>query len=178
MDSLAHFARAAVKQAGEMQAAGKQHDDDLVFRLMRDADLEAVSRLVSEAGPYPWSRADILSSHVSDLDQCWLLCEGSRQQVIGYAVLHTVLDEGQLLNICTERARQGCGYGGRLLQLLLDHARVTGLRTVFLEVRDSNRSAIALYEKAGFRQISIRTRYYPAASGAREDARIYSLSLS
>lgn len=145
---------------------------------MQEDDLDAVCSLVSKAGSHPWSRTDVLSSYASALDQCWLLSDAISQQIVGIAVLHAVLDEGQLLNICIERSCQGRGYGSRLLQSLLDHARSAGLRTIFLEVRESNHGAIALYENAGFSQISIRTRYYPVSAGAREDARVYSLSLS
>ncbi len=40
---------------------------------------------------------------------------------------------------------------------------------MFLEVRDSNQSARALYDSVGFNEIGVRRGYYPAASG-REDA--------
>ena len=41
---------------------------------------------------------------------------------------------------------------------------------IFLEVRESNQAAIALYEKAEFHQIDLRKNYYPVAGGTREHA--------
>ena len=50
---------------------------------------------------------------------------------------------------------------------------------MFLEVRASNEPAIALYEKIGFNQVGIRSRYYPSGKGGRpEDALLYALDLT
>ena len=41
---------------------------------------------------------------------------------------------------------------------------------IFLEVRESNTAAIALYEKSDFHQIDLRKNYYPNKNGTREHA--------
>lgn len=48
--------------------------------------------------------------------------------------------------------------------------------TMFLEVRESNSVARALYERQGFTEIGQRRGYYPAQAG-REDAIIYAKTL-
>ncbi len=61
------------------------------------------------------------------------------------------------------------GLGKRLLQALLDAARETK-SSVFLEVRESNAAARALYENAGFEQTGRRPSYY---TSPLEDAILY-----
>ena len=56
-----------------------------------------------------------------------------------------------------------------LLEHLLDLARGAGVEGVYLEVRPSNRDALALYHGAGFEVIGRRRAYYRAVGGA-EDA--------
>jgi ribosomal-protein-alanine N-acetyltransferase len=47
---------------------------------------------------------------------------------------------------------------------------------MFLEVRASNISAIALYENIGFNEMAVRRGYYPAHQG-REDAILMGLAI-
>jgi ribosomal-protein-alanine N-acetyltransferase len=54
----------------------------------------------------------------------------------------------------------GRGLGARLLIDALDAAIEAELRSVLLEVRPSNSSALALYERFGFRQTGRRAGYY------------------
>jgi ribosomal-protein-alanine N-acetyltransferase len=58
------------------------------------------------------------------------------------------------------------------LRRLLDDAVGVGAEQCFLEVRESNHAAIALYLREGFAPVARRAGYYPAPGGAggREDA--------
>jgi len=55
----------------------------------------------------------------------------------------------------SEHAR-GEGIGSRVLDLMIDHARGTGLRQVELFVLDHNDGARRLYERRGFRAVAGR----------------------
>ncbi|MGL4957504.1 MAG: ribosomal protein S18-alanine N-acetyltransferase, partial [Plesiomonas sp.] len=48
--------------------------------------------------------------------------------------------------------------------------------TLWLEVRESNLRARALYEREGFNEVTVRRNYYPCAQG-RENAVIMALPL-
>ncbi|MGL5737518.1 MAG: ribosomal protein S18-alanine N-acetyltransferase, partial [Plesiomonas shigelloides] len=71
---------------------------------------------------------------------------------------------------------QGQGFGRALLQALVERLEERGLVTLWLEVRESNTPARALYEAEGFNEVSRRKNYYPTADG-REDAVIMALPL-
>ena len=48
---------------------------------------------------------------------------------------------------------------------------------LWLEVRQSNAAARAIYLRLGFVQVGVRKGYYPAALGRREDAVVMSLQI-
>ena len=99
------------------------------------------------------------------------------ESVRGYGILSFKANEAHLLNLCIDPAEHRRGWGGWLLRHLFGIARSRRADRMFLEVRPSNRPAVRLYERHGFVHVGARRGYYPAASGAREDARVYALSL-
>lgn len=135
-------------------------------RPLREDDLEHVARIERAAYAYPWTLGnfrDCLTSGYS----CWAAeLEG---RVVGYGILMMVLDEGHLLNCCIAPQWQRRGLGRALMHHLLAVAADHRMRALFLEVRLSNRAAIALYEELGFEAFAQRRGYYPADQG-REDA--------
>lgn len=80
-------------------------------------------------------------------------------RLVGYSVLTKLADAWHLMNIAIDPAYRRLGYALDLVSASLgetaDSAPVT------LEVRASNRPAIALYERLGFRQEGLRPGYYP-----------------
>jgi ribosomal-protein-alanine N-acetyltransferase len=96
--------------------------------------------------------------------------------VAGYAILSIAAGEAHILNLCVDPIHRAHGYGERLLDETLRRARSATVAEIFLEVRPSNQTAIALYRKKGFRQIANRPAYYQAHEG-REDAAVLSKKL-
>ena len=90
-------------------------------------------------------------------------------QIIGFAICQTVLDEATLFNIAIVPFHQGNGLGKLLLNELIARLKEKGVQTLWLEVRESN-PARFLYEKIGFNEVDIRKNYYPKPSGGRENA--------
>jgi [ribosomal protein S18]-alanine N-acetyltransferase len=83
-----------------------------------------------------------------------------RPSMLGYSVLRRAGDEAELLNLAVAPMHRRRGVGTILLNRALDDARQFGARTVFLEVRASNRVARAMYAGRGFEQAGRRQRYY------------------
>ena len=138
----------------------------MLLRDMTEADLDAVLRIEREVHAHPWTPGNF-SDALRSKYQCKIFeSDGS---MLGYAVLMLAVDESELLDIAIDAARQRQGWGQRLLDEMMALARHFGMRRMVLEVRASNRAAIALYRKAGFRDIGLRRDYYQAENG-REDA--------
>ncbi len=88
----------------------------------------------------------------------------------GFCAVMQNVDSADLLDIAVLPEKRGEGRAKALMQFMLNDLTKKGVTQIFLEVRKSNESAIALYKKFGFEQISIRKNYY---SEPTEDALIY-----
>lgn len=80
--------------------------------------------------------------------------------VLGFIAGRRLLDEAEVLNLAVLPAARKKGLGRALLQVLVEAFSGEGTLQVFLEVRESNRSAISFYRHAGFAQIGKRPGYY------------------
>jgi ribosomal-protein-alanine N-acetyltransferase len=92
----------------------------------------------------------------------------------GFVIARVVGDEWEIENIAIAGPARRRGLGTRLLGELLDLARAQSAAAVFLEVRESNQAARALYEKWAFSESGRRRRYY---KDPEEDAILYRLDL-
>ena len=79
---------------------------------------------------------------------------------MGYIVGRSVLDQGEILNLGVALRARRRGVGRALVRHLLAALAVTGVRSVFLEVRESNVPALRLYEGFGFQEVGRRRGYY------------------
>jgi len=141
--------------------------------LMREADLDAVMAIESTIYSHPWTRGNFADSLRAGYE-CRTLRLG--QELIGYFVVMSAAGEAHLLNLSIAAAHQRRGHGSALLREAAGIARKLGARSLFLEVRPSNRGAQALYTRFGFRKVAVRRGYYPASTG-REDALVLTLAL-
>ena len=113
----------------------------------------------------PWSR-DAFLPELSDPACCWLAAL-AENEIVGYAGMQTVLDEGYISNIAVSPDHRKRGVGMTLVQALLREGLGRKLSFLTLEVRVGNREARRLYERAGFREVGLRPGYYEKP---REDA--------
>jgi ribosomal-protein-alanine N-acetyltransferase len=93
----------------------------------------------------------------------------SSDYVIGYAGLWVILEEAHLTSIAVRDSCRRKGIGESILISIIDLAAHLGAKLVTLEVRISNHSAKALYERYMFKNAGLRRRYY---SDNGEDAYI------
>ncbi|GLB80224.1 ribosomal protein S18-alanine N-acetyltransferase [Streptococcus alactolyticus] len=101
----------------------------------------------------PWTKEQILSDMQQDnVDYFFVEVD---KTAIGFLAIQQLVGELEITNIAVKKAHQGEGWGSQLLAHL-DHVDFP----IFLEVRASNTSAQALYQKFGFEVIGKRQRYY------------------
>lgn len=137
--------------------------------------LDAVAAIEASAYDFPWTRGNFIDSLAAGY-LAEVLLDGERR-VIGYQVAMQGVDELHLLNLTIAPRHWGQGWGRRLLDRLVRHARAAHAASVWLEVRESNARARGIYERYGFMQVGVRRGYYPAPQGAREDAMVMSLAI-
>ena len=142
---------------------------DVLWRPLAAPDVAYVAALEAHIHAAPWTPANFREA----LAAGYSARVGEREgRIVAYGVLMLGPGEAQLLNLSVvPDARRG-GLGRELLGQFLDDARRLGAEHVFLEVRQSNVPAIALYERSGFEAVARRDSYYPAARAGepREDA--------
>ena len=130
------------------------------------SDFDRLYEIEQQAHLVPWSFGT-LKNNKGDRYLNLKLIENN--QIIGFAICQTVLDEATLFNIAIVPYHQGNGLGKLLLNELIARLKEKGVQTLWLEVRESN-PARFLYEKIGFNEVDIRKNYYTKPSGGRENA--------
>lgn len=120
----------------------------------------------------PWSpeglREMVTASHVISLVAD---VEGT---VVGYVMTRWAADTAEILNLAVAPEDRRKGVASRLLDAVLDRLSGRSVREVYLEVRESNRAARALYEGRGFGVAGMRRAYYRCPT---EDALVLRLPL-
>jgi len=84
----------------------------------------------------------------------------AKSRLAGYLLARTIAGEGEVLTLGVHPDYRRAGLGRALLAAGIARMVEAGARVVFLEVRESNRAARALYESAGFRPAGVRPHYY------------------
>lgn len=94
------------------------------------------------------------------MDNSYYLIAKLDDEIVGFVGMKCVLDEADIMNIVTKKNKRNLGIGYSLLTELINVAKEKGIKILTLEVNESNNSAIHLYKKIGFKEISIRKNYY------------------
>ena len=126
---------------------------------MTAADVDTVATLAAECADDAWSAALFQSELECAGSQVWLL-KDSGGRLLGFIVLRVVAGVAEIFNVAVSPRHQRCGHGTLLITHAVSQARDAGCERVWLEVRESNQSAINLYNQCRFRTVGIRPGYY------------------
>lgn len=99
------------------------------------------------------------------------------ERLLGFAIIHQILEDATLMDFCVAPSMQGRGYGQALLQAVIVYVSKSEAETLFLEVRASSLSARHLYAKYGFKESGIRQSYYKTEN-SNEDAILMELDIN
>lgn len=123
------------------------------------ADLDAIDEIERHSFPNPWPRATF-EAELTREGAHLTVARAPRGALLGFCNYWIVVDELHVLAIATHPDHRRAGTGGHLLAHALDDGRARGCIRATLEVRRGNAPAIALYQRAGFRGVHVRPRYY------------------
>jgi ribosomal-protein-alanine N-acetyltransferase len=135
------------------------------------ADLQAIEEIERRAYPTPWSR----SMFAGELAKSSSIClgafdiDGEDGRLCGYLIVSRYVDAWHVMNVAVDVEHRGRGLATMLLERLFELTEGDARRGYTLEVRVSNATAIALYERLGFEARGVRRGYY---TDNREDALI------
>ena len=123
------------------------------------ADVDAITAIERSSFSDPWSAASFRSL-IADDRVYFLVASDEASRIIGYVVAWFLFDEAEIANLAVDVAVRGRGIGAHLLDTVVREGSRRGTSAMYLEVRDSNVAARALYRSRGFSEIARRRRYY------------------
>ena len=122
------------------------------------ADLDAIDEIERHSFKTPWPRETFASELTREWARVDVVRDGGR--IVAFCNYWIVPPELHIHAIATSPDLRGRGIAGRLVGHVLEVARAAGCNLGTLEVRAGNKPAIALYERAGFKTVHVRARYY------------------
>jgi len=136
---------------------------NLCFRPMAEKDIPKVYKIERLLFGDPWPKRsfknELKQKHIS-----FPFVIETDNEIVGYIICWYYINELHIGNIAVIPERQHQGIGkyllGKVFEYFIEYSRA------FLEVRESNRNAINLYQTFGFETIYRRKAYYPNGEGA------------
>lgn len=131
-----------------------------LLRPATDADLNEVVQIERSCFADPWTEEAfrrLLAGHSAIFQ---VVGYPPNSGVVGYVIAFAIGEDAELLNIAVHPTHRGKGLAGQMLDAVLIELSARGVKNAFLEVRESNAAARALYRSRGFAEIGRRRNYY------------------
>lgn len=139
---------------------------------MEDRHTAEIAQIERECFSEPWQEEQLREE--LDNDCAVFFVAEADGKTMGYIGCHVVLDEGYITNVAVGKHYRGFGIGYALVSKITVYAKENQLSFVTLEARESNRSAISLYKKSGYKVVGKRRSFYTLPI---EDAVLMTLDL-
>jgi ribosomal-protein-alanine N-acetyltransferase len=139
------------------------------LRRLQMRDLSAIEGIERRSYPTPWSRSMFAGELAKPSSICIGAFDPETDELRGYMIISRYVDAWHVMNVAVSPSYRRRGIATALLDRLFELTAGDGRRGYTLEVRVSNRHAIELYERLGFKARGIRRGYY---TDNREDALI------
>jgi len=162
-----------------MGTAEQKTASDVEIVRMTEHDLLEVVEIEEQSGLSRWGWAAYYAELQGGNRELMLVAKPlqahvDERNIAGYIVARETAGELHINNVAVREQYRRRGYGAMLLGRVLAEAREKRATAAFLEVRDGNSAAQALYQKCGFRAIAKRANYY---SDPTEDAVVMTLDM-
>lgn len=131
----------------------------MIIRPATKDDLPAILRIESVTFDAPWTKAHFLYE-LEKNPFSFLFVAVEEGHLVGYVDWWKTFEVGQLNNLAVAGPLRGKGIGRILLKDTLQRMKEAGCETAMLEVRVSNKAAIALYQSEGFQNSHRKPHYY------------------
>ena len=142
------------------RAWASAHTVTALLRPAVEVDLREIVRIETESFADPWTE-ESFRRLLSVQPAIFLAAVFPPEFALaGYAIAFAVGEDGEVLNVAVDKRFRGKGLAGQMLDALLIELAARGVRKAFLEVRESNAAARALYGSRGFTEIGRRRSYY------------------
>lgn len=134
----------------------------LVVRRAEVADLARITEIERASFADPWT-TEALAGAMELPHLRFLVAEedgDAGSALLGYVVALVMGDEGEIADLAVDASVRRSGVGGLLLARAEEEMARCGVRTIYLEARESNVAALGLYHRRGFEAVGRRRGYY------------------
>ena len=131
---------------------------------MRISDLDLISNCLETNFDDFWNY-NVFKTELENKTSKYLVAK-INNMVVGFAGIIPIIDEADISNIVVHKDFRNQHIGSYLLEALLSLAISLNIKTINLEVRESNVPAIKLYESFGFEVCGLRKKYYNNSENA------------
>ena len=131
---------------------------DVSVRVAEKKDAAVLAALESACFSDGWS-CESLASHRAGAGGFALLAERDGE-ALGYLTARLLAPECELYRIAVLPISRHTGVASALMDAFFAILKAEDCPALFLEVRESNTPAIALYKKYGMTQVGMRKNYY------------------
>lgn len=128
------------------------------IRPMTKEDCVQVAAIEATSFSVPWSLKAFTETVEKENFRYYVAEEEG--EIIGYCGFLFVLDEAEIPNVCVKSSARKRGVGKLMMSVLMEEAKKLGMAVLYLEVRESNTPARALYKSLGFEENGIRKNFY------------------
>ncbi len=153
--------RAAARKAAEETIFElPPEDEEITYRNADERDAEELAKLDALCFKTAWSTESFDGELDPAKNSVYRVAVNSQGSIIGFAGVMCIFDEGEVNRVAVSSLYRGRRIAVKLMDDIIKAAEEKGVRKMFLEVREANRTAIALYKENGFRVTGKRENYY------------------
>jgi len=130
----------------------------IIIKPATENDIDRIMEIEHDSFTPPWTHGQLLAEIYRE--DSFFIVALDDDEIVGYAILGTSIDEGQILSIAVVSTARRKGIADLLMYTMITHAKELELESIFLEVRKSNEPAQELYKKHDFEFVRYRENYY------------------
>lgn len=139
-------------------------NSDISLERLKDAHIERLAKIAEESGLLGIGISAFEKELTNRISYYKVAVCG--EIPIGFIGIWNIAGECDIIDIAVDIKYRRRGVAYRLMQDVIGYCRDNGYSAIHLEVRESNFAAISLYEKAGFKRVGFREKYYSDGENA------------
>jgi len=155
-----------------------QKQSSLKFRIKikkaRSRDIESVYKIENEQFLHSWGKRTFYGQISNPISSFYLSILPDSKEVVGYIIFWLLGETIEIHKIAIKEELKRKGIGTLMINFAQKIGIKKGVKEIYLEVRESNKTAAHFYDQLGFKKMNKRKDYY---RNPPEDAIIYAKSL-
>ncbi len=134
--------------------------DKIWIRACDILDLDRLIELETSCFTLAWSKNSLRLDLLFNPAARYWAATTDRGEILGYISCWLTGKEAEIIKLAVAPAWRRQGIGSKLLSHLMQFLQATTVTELFLDVREYNKAALALYRKLGFQAVGRRPAYY------------------